>query len=404
MLPSNLFALLSVATTFTLSNALPAPQSLPELHYAQIGERRLNNEHLSTRATKTEYVAYAVAGINQMMTWYNAATGLWQEAWWPSANVVTMLANFHQYFPDMAKGITDQVFTTTFAVAEKTFPGFLNGFYDDELWWVLAWIQVYDVTNDEKYLDKAAAIFEDSKNAWGATPCGGLWYVLLQSYNKSILTLSRWDKAHTQIGAVENELYLSAAAKLANRRPNTPSGGYYFNEALKAYEWFISSGLINSDNVINNGLNIATCQNDGSYVFSYNQGILLSGLAELTWSTGDSKYNDLANTIALAAMKNLTNAAGILTDPCDRGCNSDTEQFKGVFGRAIQFLVNRATVLDDATRATYVNFLKVNADSIWAYDQVDNQLGLVWSGPKGTASIQTQSSALDAIVGAACVS
>ena len=90
MLPSNLFALLSVATTFTLSNALPAPQSLPELHYAQIGERRLNNEHLSTRATKTEYVAYAVAGINQMMTWYDAATGLWQEAWWPSANVVTI--------------------------------------------------------------------------------------------------------------------------------------------------------------------------------------------------------------------------------------------------------------------------------------------------------------------------
>ncbi|KAH7305092.1 glycoside hydrolase [Rhexocercosporidium sp. MPI-PUGE-AT-0058] len=388
MLPSNLFILLSAATTFTVSNALPAPQSLPEPHYAQIGERRLNSESLGTRATKTEYVAYAVAGINQMMTWYNAATGLWQEAWWPSANVVTMLANFHEYFPDMAKGITDQVFTTTFAVAERTFPGFINGFYDDELWWVLAWIQVYDVTNDQKYLDKAAAIFEDSKNAWGQSPCGGLW----------------WDKAHTAVGAVENELYLSAAAKLANRRPNNPSGGYYFNEAIKAYEWFVNSGLINSDNVINNGLVLSTCKNDGNLVFSYNQGILLSGLAELTWSTGDAKYNELANTIALAAMKNLTNSDGILTDPCDRGCNSDTEQFKGVFGRGIQFLVNRAVVLPDATRVIYVDFLTKNADSIWAYDQVDNQLGLVWSGPKGTASIQTQSSALDAIVGAACVS
>lgn len=103
-------------------------------------------------------------------------------------------------------------------------------------------------------------------------------------------------------------------------------------------------------------------------------------------------------------MKNLTNSDGILTDPCDGGCNSDTEQFKGIFGRGIQFLANRATVLPDATRKIYVDFLRKNADSIWAYDQVDNQLGLVWSGPKGTASIQTQSSALDAIVGAACVS
>ncbi|CZT44855.1 hypothetical protein WAI453_005609 [Rhynchosporium graminicola] len=391
MLPSNLFVLLSAAATFTLSTAFPAPQSpqpLPKPHYAQIGERRRESQRLSPRATKTQYVTYAVAGINQMMVWYNAATGLWQEAWWPSANVITMLANFHEYFPDMAKGITDRVFETTFAVAEKTFPGFINGFYDDELWWAIAWIEVYDTTKDEKYLNKAAAIFEDSKAAWGASPCGGLW----------------WDKAHTQIGAVENELYLSAAAKLANRRPHYPSEHYYYDEAIKAYDWFIQSGLINSDNVINNGLNIKTCKNDGNYVFSYNQGIILGGLAELSWATNDMRYNELANTIALAAMRNLTNANGILTDPCDRGCNSDTEQFKGVFGRNIQFLINRATGLPDATRRIYTDFLRKNADSIWAYDQVDNQMGLVWSGPKGKSSIQTQSSALDAIVGAACVS
>jgi len=58
------------------------------------------------------------------------------------------------------------------------FPGFINGFYDDELWWVLAWIKVYDVTGDVKYLDTAATLYEDSKNAWGTTPAackGGLW-------------------------------------------------------------------------------------------------------------------------------------------------------------------------------------------------------------------------------------
>lgn len=150
---------------------------------------------------------------------------------------------------------------------------------------------------------------------------------------------------------------------------------------------------------------MSTCKNDGNIVFSYNQGIILSGLAELTWATGDAKYNELANTIATAAIHALTDSNGILHEACEAtGCDGDEEQFKGVFGRNIQFLVNRATVLPDATRALFTNFLEVNANAIWANDQANNQLGLVWSGPSGTATIQTQSSALDAIVGAACVS
>lgn len=225
------------------------------------------------------------------------------------------------------------------------------------------------------------------------------------SLNHQLTHIFRWDKAHTGVGAVENELYLTAAAKLANRRPNTPSNGYYFDEALKAYTWFVGSGLINSENTINNGLVLETCKNDGNIVFSYNQGILLSGLAELTWATGDSKYNELANTIATAAIHALTDDNGILHEACEStGCDGDEEQFKGVFGRNIQFLVNRASVLPDETRTLFTDFLKTNANAIWADDQASNQLGLVWSGPSGTATIQTQSSALDAIVGAACVS
>jgi predicted alpha-1,6-mannanase (GH76 family) len=113
----------------------------------------------------------------------------------------------------------------------------------------------------------------------------------------------------------------------------------------------------------------------------------------------------LANTLALAGIDKLTNANGILVEPCEAtGCDGDEQQFKGVFGRNIQFLYSRATNLPAATAATYKNFLQVNANAIWSDDQVDNQLGLVWSGPYTTATIQTQSSALDVIVGAACVS
>ncbi|KAG9237322.1 glycoside hydrolase family 76 protein [Amylocarpus encephaloides] len=380
----HVLAVLSLSLDF--SSALPAPTSPVPQHF-QIGHR------LTSRATKQDYVAYSAAGFNQMQTWYSASTGIWGDVshWWNSANVITTMANFQEYFNDQIAPTTKSVFPTTLTQAPIASgnTGFLNTFYDDELWWVLAWIKVYDVTKEQKYLDMAAQIFEDPKNVWGQATCGGLW----------------WDKAHTQNGAVENELYLTAAAKLANRLPSTPSEGYYYTEALKAYRWFISSGLINSDNLINNGLDLTTCKNDGTVVFTYNQGILLSGLAELTWASGDQSYTDLANTLALAGMDSMTDSNGVLHEQCEPdACGKDLQQFKGIFGRNIQFLYNRATGVPEATRTRYRDFLRANADSIWAYDQVDNQLGLVWSGPSSMATIETQSSALDAIVGAACVS
>jgi hypothetical protein len=51
--------------------------------------------------------------------------------------------------------------------------GFLNGYYDDEGWWALGWIQAYDVTKNIQYLQIAADIFEDMKNG-STTPCGGI--------------------------------------------------------------------------------------------------------------------------------------------------------------------------------------------------------------------------------------
>ena len=184
-----------------------------------------------------------------------------------------------------------------------------------------------------------------------------------------------------------------------------PSEGYYHNEAIKSYDWFIASGLINSDNLINNGLDLTTCKNDGFPILTYNQGIILGGLTELSWVNGETKYTDLANKIANATINTMTDSNGILHEEvCEtNGCSTDLQQFKGIFGRNIQFMHERAA-LSDQVKEQYKTFLQKNADSIWAFGQADNQLGLVWSGPYQTATVMTQISALDAIVGAACVS
>jgi hypothetical protein len=171
-LSAGLRVLILLSTTINFSSALP--HHFPPQRLTRDG---VQLPRLDKRATAQDYVDYAVAGIDQMQTWYDSATGLWSQDWWNSANALTMLADFQEYFPSYVEPITSNVFPTTLAKAPlfDKYTGFLNGFYDDELWWTLAWIKVYDITNDAQYLDTASSIFENAKSAWGTSPCGGLW-------------------------------------------------------------------------------------------------------------------------------------------------------------------------------------------------------------------------------------
>jgi predicted alpha-1,6-mannanase (GH76 family) len=110
-------------------------------------------------------------------------------------------------------------------------------------------IAVYDVTGDRKYLQTAQSIFDDMDKAYGTTPCGGLW----------------WDKAHTYVNAIANELYIDVAAHLANRASQYRSA-YYLDKATTAWKWFQNSGLMNSDSNINDGLD-SSCKNNGGTVW-----------------------------------------------------------------------------------------------------------------------------------------
>ena len=110
-------------------------------------------------------------------------------------------------------------------------------------------IAVYDITGDRKYLQTAQSIFDDMDKAYGTTPCGGLW----------------WDKAHTYVNAIANELYIDVAAHLANRASQYRSG-YYLDRATTAWKWFQKSGMINAQSNINDGLD-SSCKNNGGTVW-----------------------------------------------------------------------------------------------------------------------------------------
>lgn len=354
-------------------------------------------------------ISHAQSAIVALQQWYNETTGLWETTgWWNSANALTMLADFAGVDSSLDV-VVKHVFQNTFSQAQKTslatvkimtpysvttytgpqfprwivppqngFAGFLNDYYDDEGWWALAWLKIYDLTKERQYLQAAIDIFEDMRNGWGGT-CGGLW----------------WNKQHSYKGAIENALFLTVAAQLANRASNTD---YYLHWASKQWDWFQHTGMINAHYNINNGISLVTCRNDNGNVWSYNQGVILGGLLELYRAAPDKAYLTMAERIALAAIRSLSDSDGILHDPCEPDCGADGPQFKGIFMRNFQKL---QLAISSEQFKTFINN---NSNSIWLNDRgPGNQLGLLWSGPFTGATASTQSSAADALVAALAI-
>ncbi|MDR3701202.1 MAG: glycoside hydrolase family 76 protein [Candidatus Sulfopaludibacter sp.] len=316
----------------------------------------------------------ASLGIQTLQAWYNPATGLWiTTGWWNSANATTVLVNYSRLRgSDQWKAAIENTFSVN---APK---GFLNTYYDDEGWWALAWIDAYDWTGDSRYLSMAESIFSDMTGGWDDTCSGGIW----------------WSRKRTYKNAIANELFLSVAARLANREVST-SQASYLSWANREWQWFQASSMINAQHLINDGLTGA-CQNNGQTTWTYNQGVILGGLAELSRQAPDPAIPETARAIAAAATTWLTDERGILHDACEPNCGADGVQFKGIFVR------NLAELDQSFPMPGYARFLAANAESIWNRAQGPGyQFGQTWSGPFDATNAGVQASALDCIIAAA---
>ncbi len=67
--------------------------------------------------------------------------------------------------------------------------------------------------------------------------------------------------------------------------------------------------------------------------YTYNQGVILAGLSQLSIATGNTSLLTTASAIATAATSQLA-SNGVLVDPCEpNGCANDGYSFKGIFVR-----------------------------------------------------------------------
>lgn len=342
---------------------------------------------LAQSGSKSADSAHAQAAVAALQQWYVPQDGLyWTTGWWNAANAITALANYsrvsrsNEYLP---------LFANTLRAApasHRGFSGFINNYYDDEGWWALAWIDVYDLTKQPQYLEAATSIFHDMQKGWDTGSCnGGVW----------------WNKKTGGKNAVENELFLAVAASLANRAATPAERRDSLAWAQKEWAWFRGSGMINSDHLVNDGLNYhdpAHCKNNGANTWSYNQGVILGGLVELNRAAPDPSLIQTARSIALAAIQHLTDAEGVLHESSKAHTGGDVPQFKGIFSRNLMLLNNAFP------NPRYQSFARANAQALWNKDRdAANHFGFYWAGPFDMPDASRQSSALDALVAAAAL-
>jgi predicted alpha-1,6-mannanase (GH76 family) len=346
----------------------------------------------SAPALTPPYLQESGDAVRTLQTWYDPSTGLYKTTgWWNSANAITVLVDYARVSKSTEY---DSVLANTFTAApktgesQKTRAGFLNKYLDDEGWWALAWIDAYDLTHNKAYLAMGESIFADMAGEWDDTCGGGIW----------------WSKDRNYKNAIANELFLSVAGHLANRTSGSARSGYQ-SWANREWKWFEGTGMINAKGLINDGLNIvggrgaaASCTNNGRTIWTYNQGVVLGGLVELAAADHDPNLKMAAQNIATAAITQLADENGVLHDPCEPKCGADGVQFKGIFVRNLVLLEKTQP------QKSYKSFIDKNADTLWKDAQGRGfQLSERWSGPFDSGNAASETSALDALVGAATI-
>ncbi|KAH2930482.1 hypothetical protein KXW73_006983 [Aspergillus fumigatus] len=257
--------------------------------------------------------------------------------------------------------------------------------YDDMLWVVLEWLEniKFQVLHSELHYDRSNAstehrwhgvqfqspaahrarlFYELASSGWDRSLCGGgmIWSPYLGPYKN----------------AITNELYISASIGMYLYHPgdviNSPfaspsrtsevaSDGYPHNPAhlqaaIEGYEWLKSSNMIGIGGLYADGFHISgwrsvtqpgtrRCDVLNPMVYTYNQGVILSGLRGLWLATASQDYlqdgHDLVRKVIRATGWPNKDArewaglgrGGVLEDACDSSgsCSQNGQTFKGIF-------------------------------------------------------------------------
>ncbi|KAI1328887.1 glycosyl hydrolase family 76-domain-containing protein [Xylariaceae sp. FL0255] len=300
----------------------------------------------------------------------------------------------------LAANLVDSYFTHTVAYyfGQDAF-AIRDEAYDDILWVVLGWLETIKFVNGHNilyYADGAIAyhgsrwiptfshrarIFWNlASRGWDTKLCNGgmIWNPRLLPYKNAItneLYIAASISMYLHFPGDDNQSPISKEHDRFN--PNDPDAGEYIGPrdakylkaAVEGYRWLRSSNMTNSQGLFIDGFHISgyldrnnnntKCDSRDEVVFTYNQGVLLTGQRGLWDATGASSYltdgHNLIQRVISATGYNLSSDSpvgeidsiqpgslpewhglgriGVLEEYCDASgtCSQDGQTFKGIF-------------------------------------------------------------------------
>lgn len=274
--------------------------------------------------------------------------------------------------------------------------------YDDILWVVLGWVDAMKFVHVHSNLhypprDPNRIVNLDLGEALRSSPWHGHYWVPAFAHRARIFwdtAANGWDDSLCDGGmtwnprlepyknAVTNELWIAASISMylwfpgdnntspwvnGRFRPGSTREPKYLAAAVEGYKWLMQVNMTNSAGLFVDGYHISARSKRGSkkcdlrseMVFTYNQGVILTGQRGLWTATGSPSYlhdgHELIQSVikatgwdlrkdqpvdSLADLPSRTLApwrglgrAGILEERCDASgtCSQDGQTFKGVF-------------------------------------------------------------------------
>ncbi|KAA8574723.1 hypothetical protein MFRU_049g00130 [Monilinia fructicola] len=323
--------------------------------------------------------------------------------------------------------------------------------YDDMLWVVLGWldtIKFIDLHSELHYSNfsqpewygkqykpafahRARLFWELASQGWDTTLCGGgmIWSPYLLPYKN----------------AITNELYIAASISMylyfpgdSNQspfmlsNPTYPSrDAKYLKAAVDAYNWLSHSNMTDSKGLYVDGYHISNlsggenthCDSRNEMVYTYNQGVLLTGQRGLYDATAARSYledghklisdviaatgYDLKKDVVISPPPKDGSALakwyglgrnGILEEVCDsRGfCSQNGQTFKGIFfhhltafcsdlpekpnsGTEEELKLDREWHTGKCSR--YASWIKRNAEAALDTRDEEGRFGMWWGAP-----------------------
>lgn len=248
----------------------------------------------------------------------------------------------------------------------------------DEILWNTSW---HGTTWAPSFAHRTHVFWKLASRGWDTKLCGGgmNWNPRLLPY-KNAITNELWISAsikmylyfpgddnnspfHSQVTGGATACSLDALSSMTS--PCPPQDSQFLEAAVQGYKWLMSSGMINKQGLFADGFHIRNIEHGGTecnalneMVFTYNQGVILSGCRRLFQITGARSYlkdgHHLIRSVLRATGWDIKlskpvdsiilpypflpewhglGRAGVLEEWCDsRGtCSQNSQTFKGIF-------------------------------------------------------------------------